>query len=366
MTETINQAPFKADHVGSLLRPKRIHDARQAYKDEEITYDELFKIETEEIEKIVDKQIEVGLKAVTDGEFRRRFWHTDFMEHLGGFEGYVPESGYSFVGEETEAYNVRNIGQISFDKNHPHVKEFKLFKEIVGDRAVAKQTIPSPNQFFNAGVRNLDIYPDIEKYADDLIKAYQDTILAFYDAGCRYLQFDDVYIAGLNAEEIPFNDSGYDREELIDLALRVVNGVLEVKPEDLVVTTHLCRGNYRSKWAFEGSYAKIAPVLFKKENVDGFFLEYDDDRSGDFKPLEEIPNGGAAVVLGLFTSKHGELEDKALIKERIEEAAQYVPKEQLRLSPQCGFASTHHGNILTEDEQWEKLRYIVQLADELL
>lgn len=366
MSEVINSAPFKADHVGSLLRPERIHNARKAYNDKEISHDELFKIETEEIEKIVEKQLEVGLKAVTDGEFRRRFWHTDFMEHIGGFEGYVPEGGYKFDGEDTEAYDIRNIGKISFDKNHPHVKEFKLFNEIVDGRAVAKQTIPSPNQFFNAGVHNPEIYPELEDFAADLIKAYQDAVLAFYDAGCRYLQFDDVYVAGLNAEKLPFSDRSESREYLIDLALRIVNGALEVKPDDMVITTHLCRGNYRSTWAFEGSYAKIAPVLFAKEQVDGFFLEYDDDRSGDFKPLEHIPNGGAAVVLGLFTSKSGKLEDKELIKARIEEATQFVPKEQLRLSPQCGFASTHHGNLLTEEEQWEKLRYIVELADELL
>lgn len=358
--------PFKADHVGSLLRPERIHQARKDKSEGKISADKLYEIETEEIKKIVDKQIEVGLKAVTDGEFRRRFWHTDFLEHITGIEGYVPDQGYSFVGEETERYNVRNIGKISFDKNHPHVRDFKLFNEIVGDRAVAKQTIPSPNQLFNAGIRNYDIYPDVEGYADDIVKAYQDAVTAFYDAGCRYLQFDDVYIAGLNADEIPFNDTDYSVDELIELALRVINGVLEVKPDDLVITTHLCRGNYRSKWAFEGSYAKIAPVLFAKEKVDGFFLEYDDDRSGDFKPLKEIPDGGPQVVLGLFTSKHGELEDKEEIKARIEEAAEFIPKEQISLSPQCGFASTHHGNILTEEAQWNKLRYIVELSETLL
>lgn len=358
--------PFKADHVGSLLRPKRIHDARESFKNKELSASELYDIETEEITKVVDKQIEAGLKAVTDGEFRRRFWHTDFLENLNGVEGYVPEHGYKFVGVETEAWDVRNKGRLSFNKNHPHVEDFKLFSEIVGDRAVAKQTIPSPNQLFNAGIRDLEYYADVEDYAVDVIRTYKDAVQAFYDAGCRYLQFDDVYIAGLNADEIPFNDSGYDREKLIDLALRVVNGVLEDKPRDMVVTTHLCRGNYRSRWAFEGSYSKIAPVLFAKEKVDGFFLEYDDDRSGDFQPLAEIPDDGAQVVLGLFTSKHGELEDKETIKERIEEASQFVPKSQIALSPQCGFASTYHGNELTEDDQWKKLKYIVELSEELL
>ena len=365
MTKTLVQAPFRADHVGSLLRPERIHQARKDFQEGAITNDELYNIETEEITRIVDKQLEIGLKAVTDGEFRRRFWHTDFMEHLNGVEGYVPDHGFAFNGEETEKYDVRVIGKVSFNPNHPHVKEFIAFKEIVGDRAIAKQTIPSPNQFFNAGIRNLEIYPDIEEYANDIIQTYRDAIKAFYDAGCRYLQLDDVYIAGLNAPEIPFNDSGYSREELIELALRVVNGVLEGKPEDLTVTTHLCRGNYRSNWAFEGSYAKIAPTLFANEKVDGFFLEYDDDRSGDFKPLDFIPNDGPRVVLGVFTSKNGTLEDKENIKARVEEASQYVPLENLCISPQCGFASTHHGNILTEDEQWQKLKYIVDISKEI-
>ncbi|WP_020006370.1 5-methyltetrahydropteroyltriglutamate--homocysteine S-methyltransferase [Salinicoccus albus] len=365
MANSTVKAPFRADHVGSLLRPDSIHKARREYKADKISYERLRSIETEEIKNAVDKQIEAGLKAVTDGEFRRRFWHTDFLEHLGGVEGYVPETGFAFKGEETERYDVRVTGKIHFDENHPHVKDFIEFKDIVGDRAVAKQTIPSPNQLFNAGIRNTDIYPDIEEYADDVIAAYKDAVKAFYNAGCRYLQFDDVYIAGLNAPEIPFNDSGYDREKLIELALRVANGVLEEKPADLVITTHLCRGNYRSKWAFEGSYAKIAPVLFAKEQVDGFFLEYDDDRSGDFDPLSYIPQGAPKVVLGLFTSKHGDLEDKETIKERIEEASKYIPKDQLCLSPQCGFASTHHGNILTEDEQWAKLKYIADLSEEM-
>ena len=367
MTITVTKAPFKADHVGSLLRPESIHQARKDFREGKISAKQLYDIETKEIKRIVDKQIEIGLSAVTDGEFRRRFWHTDFLEHLNGIEGYVPETGYIFHGnEETEKYNVRNTGKVSFNPDHPHVKDFIVFKEIVDGRAVAKQTIPSPNQLFNVGIRNKDIYPDIEEYAEDIIQTYRDALKAFYDAGVRYLQFDDVYIAGLSSPDIPFNDGKYSREKLIELALKVVNGVLEGKPEDLYVTTHLCRGNYRSNWAFEGSYGIIAPTLFAKEKVDGFFLEYDDDRSGDFKPLEFIPNGGAQVVLGLFTSKSGQLEDEENIKARIKEATQYIPKEQICISPQCGFASTHHGNKLTEEEQWEKLKFIVDIAKEEL
>ncbi|WP_100011311.1 5-methyltetrahydropteroyltriglutamate--homocysteine S-methyltransferase [Lentibacillus sediminis] len=365
MTKTLIKAPFKADHVGSLLRPDNLHKARKEFKEGTISPEQLREIETAEIKRIVDKQIEVGLSAVTDGEFRRTWWHLDFLEHLNGFEGYVPDQGYQFEGVETEKYNVRNTGKISFNPDHPFIKDFIEFNEIVDGRAVAKQTIPSPNQLFNAGIRDESVYPDIEEYAKDIIKAYQDALRAFYDAGVRYLQLDDVYIAGLSAPEIPFNDSNYDREQLIDLALRVVNGVLENKPEDLAVTTHLCRGNYQSTWAFEGSYAHIAPTLFAKEKVNGFFLEYDDERSGDFKPLEHIPKGGPQVVIGVVTSKSGELEEKEAIKARLKEASQHVPLEQLALSPQCGFASTHHGNKLTEEEQWEKLRFIVETAQDV-
>ncbi|UJL47708.1 5-methyltetrahydropteroyltriglutamate--homocysteine S-methyltransferase [Virgibacillus sp. NKC19-16] len=366
MSITLIKAPFRGDQVGSLLRPENLHEARKEFQEGNITAEQLREVETKEIKRIVDKQIEVGLEAVTDGEFRRRFWHTDFLEHLNGIEGYVPDIGYIFHGnEETEKYNIRNIGKVTFNPNHPFIKDFVEFNKIVDGRAVAKQTIPSPNQLFNEGIIDESIYPDIEEYANDVIRTYRDALKAFYDAGVRYLQFDDVYIAGLSSPDIPFNDGKYSRETLIDLALRVINEVLEGKPKDLFVTTHLCRGNYRSNWAFEGSYELIAPKLFAKEKVDGFFLEYDDERSGDFKPLEFIPNGGSRVVLGVLTSKNGELEDKESIKARIQEASQYVPLEQICLSTQCGFASTHHGNKLTEEDQWRKLKFIVDISKEI-
>ncbi|AVQ98049.1 5-methyltetrahydropteroyltriglutamate--homocysteine methyltransferase [Oceanobacillus iheyensis] len=366
MSITLTKAPFKADQVGSLLRPESIHQARKEFKEGIISATQLREIETKEIKRIVDKQIEIGLNSVTDGEFRRRFWHTDFLEHLNGIEGYVPDIGYIFNGnEETERYNVRNTGKVSFNPDHPFIKDFIEFNEIVAGRAVAKQTIPSPNQLFNQGIINEEIYPDIDEYANDVIQTYRDALHAFYEAGVRYLQFDDVYIAGLSSPDIPFNEGKYSREKLINLALRVVNEVLEGKPDDLVVTTHLCRGNYRSNWAFEGSYDLIASTLFAKEKVDGFFLEYDDERSGDFKPLKHIPAGGAQVILGVITSKNGELEDKESIKARIKEASQYVPLDQLCLSTQCGFASTHHGNKLTEEDQWNKLKFIVDIGKEI-
>lgn len=366
MTKVKLNVPFRADHVGSFLRPEVLRKARQEFKDGTITAEQLREVETAEIKKVVDKQIEVGLELVTDGEFRRTWFHLDFMEHIHGFEGYVPEQGYQFAGGvETEKYNIRNTGKISFNPEHPHVSDFVTFNEIVDGRAIAKQTIPSPNQFFNEGIRNKDIYPDIEEYANDIIKAYQDAYKAFYDAGVRYLQLDDVYIAGLSATEIPFSDGKYSREYLIDLALRVVNGSLEDKPEDLIVTTHLCRGNYQSAYAFEGSYDLISSTLLAKEKIDGFFLEYDDERSGDFEALRNIPVDGPRVVLGLITSKTGELEDKDEIIARIHEAAEILPLDQLCLSPQCGFSSTHHGNKLTEEDQWKKLKFIIEIANEV-
>lgn len=365
MTRKTQVGPFFADHVGSLLRPERLKKARLDYKNGDISLVERREIETEEINRIVDKQIEVGLKVVTDGEFRRDWWHIDFLENLNGFEGYVPEHGYFFEGVETEPYDVRNIGKISFNEDHPFIKDYKEFHAIVDGRAVAKQTIPSPNQLFHGDIINSDIYPDYESYAKDIIQAYRDAIQAFYDAGVRYLQIDDVYLAALSSPEIDFDRGPYKREYLIQLALRVINEVLEGKPDDLIVTTHICRGNYQSTYAFGGSYGFIAPTIFAKEKVDGFFLEYDDDRSGDFEPLKHIPNGGSKVVLGLITSKHPELEDKSLVKARIEEATQYVPLEQLCLSPQCGFASTHHGNKVTEEDQWNKLKHVVSIAKEV-
>ncbi|MFJ8236302.1 5-methyltetrahydropteroyltriglutamate--homocysteine S-methyltransferase [Ureibacillus sp. NPDC094379] len=366
MTKTIVKAPFKADHVGSLLRPETLHKARADFKEGKISAETLRDVETVEIKRIVDQQIEVGLEVVTDGEFRRTWWHFDFLEHLNGIEGYVTEKGYTFDGVETERYHIRNIGKISFNPNHPFIKDFIELKEIVGNRAVPKQTIPSPNQLFENGIRNRDLYPDIEEYAKDIAEAYKDAIKAFYNAGVRYLQLDDVHIAGLSSDSYHSNKSDeYTSEQLIDLAVRVVNLALEDKPEDLIVTTHLCRGNYQSTYAFEGGYDRIAPTLFGKEQVDGFFLEYDDERSGDFNPLAHVPTGGAHVVLGVVTSKKGELEDKEEIKARIKEATKYVPLEQLCLSPQCGFSSTHHGNKLTEEQQWEKLKFIVEVAKEI-
>ncbi len=365
MTTITKTAPFRADHVGSLLRPASLHEAIAKYRKGNLPYDELKEIQRSEVKRIVDKQIEVGLTAVTDGEFQRLWWHTDFMEYINGVEGYVPEQGYQFANQVTDAYNVRLTGKVSWNENHPFIEDAKFLIKQIDGRAVPKFTIPSPNQFFNTGIIGEEYYASWDEFAEDIIKVYQDAVKAFYDVGIRYLQFDDVYIAGLSSPNLPFAESDQDRQSLIDLALKVVNGVLEVKPEDMQITTHLCRGNYRSDWAFSGSYDLIAPTLFAKEKVDGFFLEYDDERSGDFQALKHIPRNGAKVVIGVFTSKNGELEDKEEIKRRIQEASEFVPLDQICLSPQCGFASTHHGNELSEEQQWNKLKYIVDISKEI-
>lgn len=363
--QTALKAPFRGDQVGSLLRPERLHQARREYKAGDISAGDLRKVENVEIKKVVDDQIKAGLTAVTDGEFRRTWFHLDFMEHLNGFEGYVPEEGYVFKDEETEKYNVRNTGRVSFNPEHPFLRDVRELIDIVGGRAVTKFAIPSPNMFFNDGLRNPDIYSTEEAFAEDIIRAYQDALNAFYDAGLRYLQLDDVFIAGLAADVVPWNQAFKDRDKQIDLAVRVLNESLAGKPDDLTVTIHLCRGNYRSTYAFSGGYDRIASKLFGEVNVDGFFLEYDDERSGDFQPLKHIPRGGARVVVGAVTSKSGELENQHNIIDQIHRATKYVPLDQLCLSPQCGFASTHHGNKLTAEAQFTKLEFVVDTAKEI-
>lgn len=371
--------PFRADHVGSLLRPETLRHARSRYQNGVIGLDDLLRIEDEEIRKVVAKQVETGLKSATDGEFRRAYWHYDFLERLNGFEGFSPrnEARYTFKHGENNvpAYDIRNIGKISFDHQHPFIENFKFLKSVVDgyEGMVAKQTIPSPNQLLHEllheELRNKEIYPDFRDFVEDISVAYQDAVKAFYDAGCRYLQLDDVHWASLASVEL-WKDgknaySEFTREEMIEFALYTVNKVLEDKPEDLVITTHVCRGNFKSSWAYSGGYEPVAAALLGKANIDGFFLEYDTDRAGGFAPLRQLERKDARVVLGLFTSKTGELEDRDAILRRIEEAAKYVPLEQLAISPQCGFSSTEEGNLLSEEEQWGKLRHIVDLSREV-
>ncbi|RIP35993.1 5-methyltetrahydropteroyltriglutamate--homocysteine S-methyltransferase [Staphylococcus gallinarum] len=364
---TLTQRPFRADHVGSLLRPQRLKDARADYQNNVIDAAALKQIEDEEIEHIIEKQLEVGLHSITDGEFRRSWWHFDFLENLAGVEGYTSESGLSFEGVETRNHNVKVVDKVAFNAEHPHFEHFKFLHDKVNGRATSKVSIPSPNQLFHPNILNEAIYPDIEDFAKDVAKAYHETLLKFYELGARYIQLDDVYWANLTSgtQKTRGRDRSEEEKEIArQLAYRVVNDAVQDLPEDLLITTHICRGNYKSTWAISGGYEPVAPYLFK-ENLDGFFLEYDDERSGDFEPLRFFPKEQSAAVLGLFTSKKGELEDKANVLKRIEEAKAFVDLDQICLSPQCGFASTEEGNNLTEEEQWQKLAYVVEIANEV-
>lgn len=364
---TVIQRPFRADHVGSLLRPDRLKEARQDYKNNKIDANALKTIEDEEIEHIIEKQLEIGLHSITDGEFRRSWWHFDFLEHLDGIQGYTSEHGLEFEGVETRNYNVKVVDKVAFNPNHPHFEHFQFLHEKVNGRGTSKVSIPSPNQLFHPNILNETIYPDIESYSHDVAKAYHDSLLKFYELGARYIQLDDVYWANLTSgtQKTRGRDRTEEEKETArQLAFRVVNEAVQGLPEDLLITTHVCRGNYQSTWAISGGYEPVAPYLFQ-ENLGGFFLEYDDDRSGDFEPLRYFPNDKSAAVLGLFTSKTGELEDKNAILKRIEEAQQYINLDQICLSPQCGFASTEEGNKLTEEAQWQKLAYIVEIAKEV-
>lgn len=359
--------PFRADHVGSLLRPKRLKEARKSYQEGTLTFEALTQIENEEIERIVEKQLEIGLHSITDGEFRRSWWHFDFLEHLIGIEGYVPDEGLQFEGLETRKYNVKVVDKVAFNPNHPHFEHFKFLHDYVNHRATTKVSIPSPNQLFHTNILNETVYPNLEDFAHDIAVAYRKTLQHFYDLGARYIQIDDVYWAGLTegTQKVRGRErTQEEREQARRLAYQVINQSVEGLPDDLLLTTHICRGNYQSTWAISGEYNAIAPYLFK-ENLTGFFLEYDDERSGDFDPLSYFPKNNAYAVLGLFTSKTGELEDKTVIKKRIEQAQQYIDLNQICLSPQCGFASTEEGNKLTEEQQWAKLAYVVEIAKEV-
>lgn len=374
MNQTI---PFTVDHVGSFLRPKSIKEARQRVKEGTTTKEELREIENEEIKKLVASQKAVGVKGITDGEFRRGFWHIDFLEGLNGIEGYVPETGYNqkFHGKAAPSYNIRVVDKISFDSNHPFLDDFTFLKEVVetDGTSVAKATIPSPTMILrqellsNDGTSKIkEVYPDLTEFYTDLSKTYQDAVQAFYDRGCRYLQFDDTNWAFLadKTKRESLEVKGIDPEKVAEICTMIINGALADRPEDLTVTTHICRGNHASSWLFSGGYEPIAKNLFAT-NYDGFFLEYDSDRAGDFSPMRYSTNKKSKVVLGLVTSKFPELEEPNEIKKRIEEAQQYVPLENLSISPQCGFASTEEGNRLTEEEQWKKIKLLQKVATEV-
>ena len=364
---TRNKPPFRADVVGSLLRTAPLKQARAKRENGEISAAQLADIEDREIEKIITKQEEVGLKVATDGEFRRSWWHFDFYGMLDGVEIYELDHGIQFQGVQTKPRSIRITGKLGFS-SHPMLEHFRFLK--AHTHVTPKMCIPSPATLHfrlepNA-VASSD-YADRDGIFDDLAKAYRQAIRGFYDAGCRYLQFDDTAWAYLcsQAELKKARERGLDADRLAADYGRLINAALEGRPADMVVTTHVCRGNFRSTFISEGGYEPVAEILLGKLNYDGYFLEYDTARAGGFEPLRFLPKGDKIVVLGLITTKSGQLENKDDVKRRIEEATKYASLDQLCLSPQCGFASTEEGNILAEEEQWAKLRMVVDIAQEV-
>jgi 5-methyltetrahydropteroyltriglutamate--homocysteine methyltransferase len=364
--------PFRADHVGSLLRPRRLLDAREDLAKGSMTGEELRTIEDEEIRKAVTMQRDVGLQSATDGEFRRGSWHMDFIYQLGGIQKIDGDIEVHFRNADgTVDFKPAAIavnGKVRLDHTI-FAEDFQFLKSVVGDGVTPKLTIPSPNMVHYRSGRaalNPDVYPDLEPFWDDLAAAYADQVRSIADLGCEYLQLDDTSLAYLNDPDQRdyLSARGEDTSHLHETYVRNINNALAGRPESLTVTTHLCRGNFRSSWAAEGGYEYVAETLFGGLDVDGFFLEYDDARSGGFEPLRFVPPG-KLVVLGLVTSKRGELESKDDLRRRIEEAARVVPIEQLCLSPQCGFSSTFEGNAVSYEQQVAKLELIVETAAEV-
>jgi 5-methyltetrahydropteroyltriglutamate--homocysteine methyltransferase len=359
--------PFRADHVGSILRSAPLKAAREKAQKSEITTADLKAVEDAEIPKIIAKQEELGFQLATDGEYRRSWWHFDFFGMLDGVEIYELGHGIQFQGVQTRPLSIQVIGKIDFS-NHPMLEHFKFLK--AHTKVTPKMTIPSPAVMhfrLEPDAVSKDAYPSRDAIFDDLAIAYQKAVRAFYDAGCRYLQFDDTAWAYLcsDAELQKARNRGLDVDHLQATYTRTINKALEARPADMTITTHVCRGNFRSTWISSGGYEPVAENLLANCNYDGYFLEYDSERAGGFEPLRFLPKGDKVVVLGLVTSKVGTLENKDDVKRRIEEAAKYVAPEQLALSPQCGFASTEEGNVLAESEQWAKLGMVQEIAREV-
>lgn len=364
--------PYRADIVGSFLRPTDLAKARAAYAKGKLTRDELTAVEDQAITRLVQKEVDNGLTAVTDGEFRRAFWHLDFIAALKGIRHVKAEAwSVHFEGHQPKAETVVIEDRLAFPVDHPFLEAFDRLKKIAGSTPV-KYTIPSPSMLhLICCVRAMD-YAPIEAYAnnealllDDLAQTWTDAMLSLYARGCRYLQFDDTSWGEFCSEEkrAAYAARGIDVDQVARNYVKVLNKVLAAKPSDLTVTMHICRGNFRSTWFSSGGYEPVAEILFANCLVDAFFLEYDSDRAGGFEPLRFIKD--QTVVLGLVTSKFPELEYKDAIKARIKEASKYVPLEQLCLSPQCGFSSTEEGNLMTEEEQWAKVRLVVEVAKEV-
>ncbi|MDE2362321.1 MAG: 5-methyltetrahydropteroyltriglutamate--homocysteine S-methyltransferase [Hyphomicrobiales bacterium] len=358
--------PFRADQVGSLLRTAPLKEAREKRAKGQISAAELTAVEDAEIKKIIARQEAVGLEGITDGEFRRSWWHYDFLWNLDGIEKVSVDQGIQFAGVQTKAEAPHVMSKIGFTK-HPFVDHFKFLKS--NTKKTAKQTIPSPSMLHYRGGRkliNMGVYPDLNDFYHDLGAAYGKAISAFGEAGCTYLQLDDVSFAYLCDPEQRkmLKERGDDPDKQPHIYAGMINHALKSKPQGMTVSMHLCRGNFRSTFVASGGYEPIADLLFNEVGVDAYFMEWDTDRAGGFEPLRFLPKG-KAVVLGLVTSKTGVLEKKDDLKRRIEEAAKFAPLDQLCLSAQCGFASTEEGNTLAEDEQWRKLELIVETAREV-
>ena len=363
--------PFRADHVGSLLRPERLTRARDEHAAGRIDADELRAVEDEAIREVVRQQEDVGLRSATDGEFRRATWHMDFIDSLGGISHAEERIRVEFHNEDGtiswEPAAMRVSGRVTL-KEPIFADHFRFLQSCV-TTATPKLTIPSPSMVHFRGQRaaiDEDVYPDLDAFWSDLTSAYAEEVRALGDLGCTYLQFDDTSLAYLNdpKQREMIASLGGDAEHQHEAYIRHIDEALEGRPEGMTVTTHMCRGNFRSSWVAEGGYDFVAEALFNNLEIDGFFMEWDDARSGGFEPLRFVPPG-KVVVLGLVTTKRGELETKDELKRRIEEASQFVDVDQLCLSPQCGFSSTVEGNVLSREQQADKLRLIVEVADEV-
>ena len=372
MTMSNLQTPFRYDFVGSFLRPEKLKKARRQFDEGKIDAAALKEVEDEAITELVSKIKELGYHVITDGEFRRATWHLDFMWGFDGI-GHTPtKTGLPFHGEAAMVDDTYIVGKIGLTGEHPFVEHFRFVKALEDENTVAKQTIPSPAQFlaqftmpFNRSCTEKH-YPDEQELVNDIVAAYGKVINDLYAAGCRNLQLDDC-TWGMFADKIGHTLYGTTREGIVEFQKAhkdINNKVIANAPKDMIINTHVCRGNFHSTYASEGAYDSVADILFGEENVNAYFLEFDDERSGGFAPLAKV-SGEKKVVLGLITTKSPVLEDKQLVIDRIHDAAKYIPLERLYLSPQCGFASCEIGNKLTEEEQWAKLRLVKEVAEEV-
>jgi 5-methyltetrahydropteroyltriglutamate--homocysteine methyltransferase len=369
ITPSKNKPPFRAEQVGSLLRPTEIKDARAKRERGEITAQELKTIEDAAIRRAVAKQESIGLKAVTDGEYRRSFWSRDFFRALDNVETFSTPDIKRFHGSQPKTLAHRPTARLGSFTKHPMIDHFRFLQSVAAPGSVPKMTIPAPSAFLaHRGKSIIDgsVYGSFEDFYADLGQTYRKIVRAFGDAGCRYLQLDEVYMIVLvdpNQRQF-FVEHGNDVDRLPELYSQATNAALSDKPADMVTGMHLCRGNFRSTYQGSGGYDAIADILFNKTNIDVYFMEYDTERAGGFEPLRLVPKH-KKVVLGLVTSKTGKLEAKDEIKRRVEQAAKFIDIGQLSLSPQCGFASTEEGNLLSEDEQWAKLSFVIEVAGEI-